>query len=65
MPEAGSVQGVTLSRDQISWSLEGATALPVTKVARRAVPLLGMSRFRVDDVKGKGEKEANNKSYDS
>jgi hypothetical protein len=30
MPEAGSVQGVTLSRDQISWSLEGATALPVT-----------------------------------
>jgi hypothetical protein len=37
MPEAGSVQGVTLSRDQISWSLEGATALPVTK-KRRSSP---------------------------
>jgi hypothetical protein len=33
MPEAGSVQGVTLSRDQISWSLEGATALPVTSLS--------------------------------
>jgi hypothetical protein len=32
MPEAGLVQGVTLSRDQISWSLEGATALPVTLI---------------------------------